>query len=158
MSKQTRVLKIHELHNQSVGSRKRIWKPRGNTNDGTIGQERVRDACVPLPRWREDRFLGRKPREPCLGCSNLRWDILASCSSSLPAGSHNKTHQIRRELSMGGSPPRRRNGHRQRGRGVESSREEITPAANSLRSPVGGRRRRGKGRVGVSEKPGAGKP
>jgi len=34
-------------------------------------------AHVPFPRWREDRFLGRKPRDPCLGCSNLWCDILA---------------------------------------------------------------------------------
>ena len=47
------------------------------------------DACVPLPHWREAHFLGRKLRELCLGCSNLRCDILAS-SSSLPAAHHSK--------------------------------------------------------------------
>lgn len=29
-----------------------------------------------LPRWREDRFFGRKAREPWRGASNLRCDMV----------------------------------------------------------------------------------
>jgi hypothetical protein len=41
-------------------------------------QRQEEELSAPFPWWREQRFLGRKPREPCLGCGNLRSGILAS--------------------------------------------------------------------------------
>lgn len=47
-----------------------------------------------LPRWRRLRLRGRKPKDPCLGAENLRWDwkeihyySVGSCGKIMPSPS-----------------------------------------------------------------------